>query len=281
MNKMLNAKAFAPDNSAVQFAPAKAAVIQGVEINIPTMDMAIDALIGAAKKAETFSCFTLNLDHLVKLRQSSSFREAYKTAKFVTADGAPVAALARRQWSQIERTTGADLFVPLCKAAADHKLPVYFFGTSPETLRATQSALLTQTGGRLQIAGSESPPLGFDAEGPQSDAALERIRASGARLCFVMLGAPKQELMAARAVRAGIPCGFIGVGAAADFIAGTQSRAPEFMQKSGLEWLWRLAHNPHRLIARYVDCALLLAKLTATEWSRSRADIATTRYPAP
>ena len=82
-----------------------------------------------------------------------------------------------------------------------------------------------------------------------------RIRASGARLCLVALGAPKQELLA-DALAAHCPSvGFLCIGAALGFIAGHPRRAPLWMRRSGLEWLWRLAAEPHRLAARYAACA--------------------------
>jgi hypothetical protein len=111
------------------------------------------------------------------------------------------------------------MLIPLCTAAAEHDLPIYFFGTSAPVLEASNKELSLLSGGRLRVAGYEAPPNGFDPEGPEADLSLERIARSGARICFVMLGAPKQELLAARAVERGIVCGFIGVGAAADLNA--------------------------------------------------------------
>lgn len=237
------------------------AVVDGWRINIPTLGSAVASIIGAAKREEGFSCLTLNLDHLVKLRNNNAFRAAYSAARFVTADGAPVAFMARRQWPEVERTTGADLLVPLCEAAADDALPVFLFGTSTEVLDRTALELSKKTGGRIEFAGIDAPAMGFDPEGPEADATIERIRASEARLCFVMLGAPKQELFAARAVAAGVKCGFICVGAAADFVSGEQARAPALLQKTGLEWAWRLSQEPGRLWRRYLSCALLLIRI--------------------
>lgn len=254
------APAPAPSNIASDEVAASA-VVDGWRVNLATLPAAVSAIIGAAKRSEGFSCLTLNLDHLVKLRSDAAFRKAYGQARFVTADGAPVAAIARRQWPQVERTTGADLLVPLCEAAAREGLPVFLFGTSTEVLERSAQELRNKTGELIEFAGIEAPAMGFDPEGPAADATIERIRASGARLCFVMLGAPKQEFFAARAVAAGVNCGFICVGAAADFVSGQQTRAPALVQKAGLEWLWRLSQEPSRLWRRYLSCALLLARI--------------------
>jgi len=237
------------------------ATIDGWPINLADADDAVTAVLSAARRGESFSLVTLNLDHLVKLRFDPAFRRAYAAARFVTADGEPVARLAARQDARIERTTGADLVVPLARRAARENLSVYLFGTTPDVVARAASDLVERCEGKLAIAGSASPLAGFDPEGAEADAALDRIAASGARLCFVCLGAPKQEIFAARAAQRGIACGFVCVGAALDFIAGAQIRAPAFMQRNGLEWLWRLATSPRRLAKRYLMCALVLADI--------------------
>lgn len=242
--------------------PALASV-DGQEINIATLEDAVALAADAAESARSFTIFTLNLDHLVKLRRDEAFRAAYEQADFITADGAPVAALARRQGVPVQRATGADLVAPLCQEAAGRGLPVYFFGSRDMVLKAACDELSLRCGGRLKVAGMASPPHGFDPEGAEADAAIEHIAASRARLCFIALGAPKQELFAARARAKGVKCGFVCIGAALDFIAGEQVRAPRIMQAMNLEWLWRLATNPRRLAARYGECAWLLADIVA------------------
>jgi len=242
--------------------PAVLANVDGWPINIATLNQAVCEIIQAAQRNESFAAFTLNLDHLVKLRADARFRDAYARARFVTADGAPIARLASQQGFHIERTTGADLLVPLTDACAAENVPIYLFGTTNDVLARTGLELSQRTDFKLNIAGTASPEKDFDPEGAAADAALLEIKASGARLCFVALGAPKQEIFAARAVLKGINVGFVCIGAALDFIAGAQVRAPDVMQKNGLEWLWRLGTNPVRLSGRYARCALMLAELT-------------------
>jgi exopolysaccharide biosynthesis WecB/TagA/CpsF family protein len=263
MTNIPKSKATAPSPPPADIAPSRLiqASVDGWTVNIPTLEVAISQVIGAARAADSFTCFTLNLDHLVKLREDTRFQSAYRAARFVTADGEPVARIARRQWPSVRRTTGADMMLPLCEAAAQNDLPVYLFGTSTEVLESTITRLAEITGGRLRIAGYEAPPYGFDPQSPASDACVDRIAASGARLCLVLLGAPKQEIFAARAVERGVECGFICLGASADFVAGHQVRAPRALQTAGLEWAWRLANNPRRLGMRYARCAMLLASI--------------------
>jgi exopolysaccharide biosynthesis WecB/TagA/CpsF family protein len=246
------------------------ATIDGWPINIADERQVIYAIVGAAGRWESFAVFTLNLDHLDKLRRHPKFRDAYAQARFITADGAPVALLASRQNERIKRTAGADLVVPLARSAAQHRLPVYLFGTSPEVLSGASSYLKQVTGNGLDIVGGTSPERDFDPEGSAADAALDRIAESGARLCFVALGAPKQEIFAARAVARGVEVGFICIGAGLDFLVGAQVRAPSLMQKYGMEWFWRLATNPRRLALRYARCAIVLAEIAIVDPLKAR-----------
>ncbi len=248
------------------------ATVDGWPINIADLNSAISQIIQTAKESEGFAVFTMNLDHLDKLRRSASFRRAYAKAKYVTADGAPVAMLASRQGTRVERTTGSDLVLPLAAAAARESISIYLFGTAPDILARAGLALKQHAGINLIIAGAESPAQGFTPDGFDADTALDRIEASGAKLCLVALGAPKQELFAARAVDRGSKIGFICIGAGLDFLSGAQLRAPQFMQNCGLEWLWRLALSPRRLASRYFRCAMLMANLMIPFPRRLAAD---------
>ena len=96
-----------------------------------------------------------------------------------------------------------------------------------------------------------------------SSRAIHRIRASGAKLCFVALGAPRQEVFAARCLDELKGTGMLCIGAALDFIAGTQRRAPSITQKIGLEWVWRMLNDPRRLAPRYARCIAVVPRLVA------------------
>ncbi len=239
------------------------AEIDGQMINIATLNEAVEAALGRASEKRGFRLFTLNLDHLVKRRNDPAFSAAYRDADFVSADGAPVAVLSRRQGVAIERTTGADLIDPLCREAANRAIPLAFFGSNTETLEKTAQILRLRHPG-LQIVYVEAPPYGFDPASPQAEAAARRITQSGARIVLVALGAPKQELFASHMAKITPELGFICIGAALDFIAGTQARAPQIFQKTGFEWVWRLMSNPARMAKRYGLCALVLASIVAS-----------------
>lgn len=244
--------------------------IDGWPISIPTLGVAVAAIAAYAEAGRSFTAFTLNLDHLVKLRRDARFRDAYRTASMVTADGAPIVWLSRLQGADVSRATGADLVVPLMAEAASRRLPVYLFGTTGQVLAKAGQQLAARSGGTLDIVGTDAPGHGFDPTSPEADAAIKRIADSGARIALIALGAPKQEIFAARAQSQGVKCGFVCVGAALDFLVGAQVRAPRFMQTTGTEWLWRLATNPWRLTARYIQCAMVLVDLAVVQPLRHR-----------
>ena len=246
---------------------APIAVVDQQPINVGTMPDLVGSLIGMSTRRQGFTLFTLNLDHLVKRRRDPRFRAAYSRATLVSADGWPVALLARRQGVEVERVTGADLVDPLCEAAARHGVPLFFLGSTLDSLEAAAGILRTRYPG-LEIRGLAAPPMGFDPVSPDAVALAETVAASGAQLCFVALGAPKQELFSDAMASRFPHLGFLCVGAALDFISGRQRRAPRLFQKLRAEWLWRLASEPRRMVFRYGTCALVLAdvmlKLTAS-----------------
>jgi len=134
-------------------------------------------------------------------------------------------------------------------AAAAEGLPIYLYGSTPETLSRFSAALLSAYPG-LKIAGSE--PSKFRLSGPGDAAEIAaRIQSSGARVVLVGLGCPRQELFV-YAMRPHLDMPLLAVGAAFDYHAGQLRKPPAWMQKRGLEWLWRLGLEPKRLWRRYL-----------------------------
>ncbi|HZV97349.1 MAG TPA: WecB/TagA/CpsF family glycosyltransferase, partial [Methylophilaceae bacterium] len=148
-----------------------------------------------------------------------------------------------------ERINGPDLMWKYCALAEQRRELIFFYGNTQETLDALVKKLKAAFP-KLQIAGAYSPP--FRTLTPQEDANIvTKINHSGARVVFVSLGCPKQELWMAEH-RGRIHAVMIGVGAAFDYHAGTVKRAPLWMQRRGLEWLHRLCSEPRRLWKRYL-----------------------------
>ena len=234
--------------------------VAGVTVNIRSMRQALSTIIGDAKRGRGFCFFTLNLDHCAKLRTNLQFQDAYRSARYITADGFPVVLLGKLNGVPLTRTTGSDLMGPLCARAARHGLPIFIIGPSAEVLQRAGTRLVAYLPS-LRIVDSYAPGRNFDANSIDADVAIERIRQSRARLCLIALGAPRQEIFAARCHAQMPEIGFVCVGAALDFIAGTGTRAPRLLREHGLEWMWRLLSDPRRLAARYLRCAAVFPLL--------------------
>ncbi len=233
-----------------------------ITINSPTQAGLLDDLRACAREGTGYSVATLNLDHVVKLRRDPQFQEAYQAHTHVTADGNPIVWLSRLAGKRVSLVTGSDLIAPILSLAEAEGVPVAFFGATQEALDAAAQAIHARHPD-LEIVARVSPPMGFDPTGPEADAAIEQLSRSGARLVFLALGAPKQEIFAARAQTQLTQTGFLSIGAGLDFIAGRQKRAPAFVRRFAGEWIWRLVNNPRRLGARYGACLAILPKLFA------------------
>jgi N-acetylglucosaminyldiphosphoundecaprenol N-acetyl-beta-D-mannosaminyltransferase len=171
---------------------------------------------------------------------------------------------------------GPDLTPLVCAAAADAGIPVGFLGGTPDVLDAL-GATMRQRFPQLEVAYRWSPPF-RPLNQQEEDRVAQDVAGSGARIVFVGLGTPKQELWMAKQ-RGRLPAVMVGVGAAFDFLVGAKSQAPRWMQDLGLEWLFRLSHEPRRLWKRYLlgnprFAILFLAQLVtraAAGLTRSRA----------
>ncbi len=234
----------------------------GLDIErIPIMDTAIHN-VSVAETLDIVDRFvaegtprvivTANVDHLMLLRKDATFREAYGRADLVTCDSVPLKwGLAFLGTPVKERVAGADLFGALAERAAQKGHRLFYLGAPPGVAEKAAEALTARYPG-LNVVGTYSPPVMPWRELARDEETLQRIREARPDVLFVAFGAPKQELwMDAVRDRLGVPVG-IGVGAAFDFAAGTVKRAPRWMQRAGLEWLFRLSQEPRRLWRRYL-----------------------------
>ncbi len=231
-----------------------------VRVNALDRDACLRDLEDRLVAGQGFCLATLNLDHVVKMRQSPDFRAVYGRQTHVTADGNPIVWLSRLAGQEVSLIPGSELIVPACEMAARCEMPVAFFGAREETLVQAKKVLEAQIPG-LRVVSCLAPPMGFDPTGAQAQEYRTAIQVSGARLCFVALGAPKQETFAAFAASELSSVGFLSIGAGLDFIAGHQTRAPTWVRKLAAEWLWRMLSNPQRLAGRYWACLTILPGL--------------------
>ena len=231
--------------------PPKCELFGGVRMTPTTYAQAVDVLIRAAEARQPATADFSAVHVLAMAARDPAFRRKMNALDLVGPDGQPV------RWAMnyfhkaglTERVYGPELMLRLCRAAAERGVSIYLYGSTPDVLAKLSTALTTKFP-TLRIAGAESPP--FRALTPDEDAAaVRRINDSGAGLVFIGLGAPKQEVYAYEH-RHTIQAVQVGVGAAFDFHAGLKSIAPAWMQRRGLEWLYRLVKEPRRLWKRYL-----------------------------
>lgn len=228
-----------------------------VSVNVPNQAVLEAQINQRWADGQGFALATLNLDHLVKLRRDPAFLAAYDAQDMVVADGNPVVWLSRLAGDPVELVPGADIVVRLAELAQAAGVSVALVGSTDNSLKCAAEALCQRVPG-LEIAALIAPPMGFDPAGTAADEVFSRLQNSGARLCLVALGAPKQEIFSARG-RAKTPqIGFASIGAGLDFLAGHQARAPRWVRAIAMEWLWRLLSDPRRMAMRYLLCFAIL-----------------------
>lgn len=195
---------------------------------------------------------TPNIDHIVKLKRDPEFREIYKNADLVLVDGVPILWAARFLGTPLkEKISGADLFPKLCEIAANKGYKLFFLGGRPGAALKAADVLKSKYQ-NIQIVGVYSPPFGFENLKDENDKIVKMIKDSGADILFVGLGAPKQEKWIYKHKdKYQVPVS-VGIGVSFEFVAGVIKRAPPWMQKTGLEWFWRLMMEPARLWKRYL-----------------------------
>lgn len=223
--------------------------ILGVHVAVTSMEEVLELILGRLKEVRgQYICFS-NVHTTVMARESEAYRRIQNSAFLALPDGGPLALVQRlRGFKGAKKVSGPDAMPALWKATENMEVKHYFYGSSQRTIEALAKKLKVQYPG-LKIAGMESPP--FRPLTKQEDQeAVRRINASGADILWVGLGAPKQEEWM-YAHRDKVNALMLGVGAGFDFHAGVVKRAPEWMQKHYLEWLYRLFQDPARLWKRY------------------------------
>ena len=224
--------------------------ILGTRVDPSNYVDATELILGWARRRESRYVCVANVHMIMEAFDDPAFRNVVNGADYVTSDGMPLVwALRTLGARSAERVYGPDLTPLVCAAAAREGVPVGFFGADP-AVRDSMIAKLRDAYPDLEVAFADSPPFRELTTAEELEVA-GRINASGARILFVGLGCPKQERWMARNVDR-IQAVTLGVGAAFEFIAGTKRKAPGFLQKLGLEWLFRLFTEPKRLWRRYV-----------------------------
>lgn len=228
-----------------------------ITVNIPDREALLAAVRARLLAREGFALATINLDHLVKLSRSESFRAAYAAQDLVCADGNPIVWLSRLAKKPLTLVPGSDMVLPLAECVAECGRSLAMVGSSAEALEAAAQEMEAVVPG-ARVVLRHAPAMGFDPTGPEAQRVLAELAAQEVGLCFVALGAPKQEAFAALGRQMAPGVGFASIGAGLDFIAGTQTRAPEWVRSLAMEWAWRALSSPRRMVPRYLACAAIL-----------------------
>lgn len=221
--------------------------IISINVDIINYDRALTKIIEAGKRRTPgFVCFA-NVHMVVEAHRDRNFARQVNSAMLVLPDGMPlVKTIKPSNGKRQERIAGMDVFQDLIRLAEREELKIFFFGTTSEILERIK--IKTESDfPNIQIAGLFSPPFGRSLD---DESYVDLINGSGANLVFVALGCPKQEKwMASHSAK--INAILLGVGGAFPLYAGLTKRAPLWLRDLSLEWLFRLAQEPTRLLKRY------------------------------
>jgi len=231
--------------------PAPRLNVLGVGVSTLDLVASADRVIAAAAARRPLAVSALAVHAVMEAQADAAYRARLNALDLATPDGQPVRwALNLLHGADLrERVYGPFLLRRICARAAAAGLPVYFFGTTPATLRLL-SENLAAAYPDLVIAGTR-PSRFRRASAAEARADADAIAASGARVVFCGLGCPRQEAWV-HAMRPLVDAPLVGVGAAFALWAGERTMAPRWMQNRGLEWLYRLAQEPSRLAGRYL-----------------------------
>jgi N-acetylglucosaminyldiphosphoundecaprenol N-acetyl-beta-D-mannosaminyltransferase len=211
---------------------------------------------------------TPNVQHAVMFQRDPEFRTAYARASMALVDGAPLVWASRLLGLPLPaRVAGSDLVPALFEAGgpAGSPLSVFLLGAAPGV--GERAARMAESRfPRLKVAGTYSPPLGFERKPEENDRIISLVNEARPDVLIIGLGAPKQELWVHRhRARLEVPVA-ICAGATIDFMAGHRKRAPKWMREVGVEWVHRVITEPRRLAPRYASDAIRFPSLVWKEW---------------
>jgi N-acetylglucosaminyldiphosphoundecaprenol N-acetyl-beta-D-mannosaminyltransferase len=220
-------------------------------LNVWVDDLTMQQLM---QRLEGGIVFTLNPDHLYHLQRNADFYAAYRKADFITSDSKYVYwALGWIGRRIQEKVSGSDIVPTFCSHhAANAAVRVFLLGAAPGVAQKARERINARIGREI-VVGAHGPSMQFVNDPQEIADVIETINASGASVLIVGLGAPKQEIWIDR-YRGAMPGVkiFMGVGATIDYEADAVDRAPRWMTRNGLEWVYRITTEPKRYWRRYL-----------------------------
>ena len=225
--------------------------ILGTNINVTNMEDTISYITDNLEELKGDYICVSNVHTTVTAYRDKAYRHVQNSGAMALPDGQPLSIVSRKRgFSEARRVPGPDLMPAILDLSQKAGYRHYFYGSTETTLEALRAALLRRFP-KLQIAGMYSPPF-RELTGEEDEEIVRRINDSGADFVWVALGAPKQEWWMYEH-RHRVKALMLGVGAAFDFTAGTTKRAPMWMQKLCLEWVFRILKDPKRMLPRYLN----------------------------
>lgn len=239
--------------------------VLGVNVNAIDYQAATQRVVQAATEQRGLSVTALAVHGVMSGVWDRQHQYRLNQFDLVCPDGQPVRWALNRLYGckLIDRVYGPNLTIEVCQSATKAELPIYLFGATDEMLVALRRNLVERFPA-LQIAGMQASRFRHLST-TERDALVQEIRQSGAKICFVGLGCPRQEVFAYE-MRDRLAMPVIAVGAAFAFHAGALQQAPAWVQKYGLEWAFRLTREPRRLWKRYATTNPAFMALLCLQW---------------
>jgi len=249
----------------------------GLKIHNVTFAEAVALVIRWTREigAGTRYVLTPNINHLVLHQHDAAFRNAYESAALVVPDGRYIVLLGRLMGQNtLETINGSDLVPAIFdEYEGPDRLRVYLLGAMPGVAERA-SANIEARWPAIEIVGTYSPPFGFEKNDQESESIVGQVNESKPDLLIVGISPPKQEIWISRYSKSIQARVSICAGATIDFMAGEKTRAPRWMQKAGMEWLFRMLSEPRRLTSRYFGDAFAILRLLCSEmWQRLKMRI--------
>jgi N-acetylglucosaminyldiphosphoundecaprenol N-acetyl-beta-D-mannosaminyltransferase len=230
----------------------KKVIIGNVLIDNLTMNESLDVIEQFIIERKPRYLNSANVDIIVRYNKDRQFAKFYDRGSLCLADGVPILWASRFLGTALkEKVSGSDLVPKLCELSSQKGYRIFFLGGRPGAGEKAKK-LLERKHKSLKIIGNYAPPFGFEKNTEELGKIFKTIQAAQPDILLVGLGAPTRERwIQANYQQLNVPV-TMGVGAAFELISGVVTRAPYWMQRLGVEWLWRLMMEPRRLWRRYL-----------------------------
>lgn len=226
-----------------------------------TLEEAVEHIEHCIKTHKIGQVITPNVDQIVRLEWDEYFREICENCELLLVDGHPLLWIAKLYGKPFkQKVCGSDLVPVLCEMASKKGYSVFFLGAAPGVAKIAADRMVEQYPG-LTIAGTYSPPLGFEKDREELDKINTLLLKSKADMLFVGMGVPKQDIFIYENMKQYQISVSFSIGGTIDFIAGKQKRAPRWIRNLGFEWLYRLFQDPKRMFRRYIINDLKIFRL--------------------